>query len=53
MMTSLTAGLGIPACSIADSITMAPSWVAPIAFNDPLKLPSGVLTALTMTASFS
>jgi hypothetical protein len=30
----------------------APRSVAPNRLNDPLKLPSGVRTALTMTASF-
>jgi hypothetical protein len=33
-------------------MTMAPRSVAPMPARLPLKLPSGVLTALTMTASF-
>jgi hypothetical protein len=51
MFTSLTSSLAIPDRLIASSITSAPSWVAPYVLRVPLKLPMGVRTALTMTAS--
>jgi hypothetical protein len=51
MITSFTESFAIPARLTASLMATAPSFVAPVEANEPLKFPSGVLTALTITAS--